>query len=121
MDILIAKLGATGDVVRTTSLLRRFSGNVTWITAAKNIPLLEGVQEIGATLRTIDWEQRSILKGASFDLVVNLEDDTETSSLLASLRTTRVFGAYSNADGRMVYSEDSSKWFDLSLISVHGR
>ena len=35
MNVLIVKLGATGDVVRTTPLLKRFTGPVTWITAAK--------------------------------------------------------------------------------------
>jgi ADP-heptose:LPS heptosyltransferase len=43
MNVLIVKLGATGDVVRTTPLLRRLSGSVTWITAAKNGVFLEGL------------------------------------------------------------------------------
>jgi hypothetical protein len=36
MNVLIMKLGATGDVVRTTTLLHKFPNNVTWITEAKN-------------------------------------------------------------------------------------
>jgi len=55
MNVLIVKLGATGDVVRTTPLLRRFTGTVTWITAAKNLPLLENLRE---GLRCFSWEQR---------------------------------------------------------------
>src|SRR5262245_25926311 len=43
MNILIIKLGATGDVVRTTPLLRRFDGPVSWITAKNNLELLQGV------------------------------------------------------------------------------
>ena len=43
MDVLIVKVAATGDVVRTTPLLRRFSGHVTWVTAAGNGSLLEGI------------------------------------------------------------------------------
>jgi hypothetical protein len=45
MNVLIAKLGATGDVVRTTTLLRRFHGHVSWITEAKNTVLLQGVSD----------------------------------------------------------------------------
>ena len=43
MSVLIIKLGATGDVVRTTPLLRRFDGPVSWVTAENNLPLLEGI------------------------------------------------------------------------------
>ena len=49
MDILIIKLGATGDVVRTTPLLRRLDGNATWITAAKNT-VFRAVQKLRAAL-----------------------------------------------------------------------
>src|SRR5437764_15441887 len=41
MKVLIIKLGATGDVVRTTPLLRQLDGLVSWITAENNLPLLE--------------------------------------------------------------------------------
>jgi heptosyltransferase-2 len=121
MNVLIIKLGATGDVVRTTPLLRRLAGNVTWLTAAKNRALLEGLEKVSADLHVLDWEQRSMLAGQSFDLVINLEDDVETARVLQSVRTQRLFGAYENADGAMSYTKDASKWFDLSLISVHGR
>jgi heptosyltransferase-2 len=121
MNVLIIKLGATGDVVRTTPLLRRLAGNVTWLTAVKNRTLLEGLEKTSADLQVLDWEQRSILAGQSFDLIINLEDDVETARILQSVRTDRVFGAYENADGKMSYTDNASQWFDLSLISVYGR
>lgn len=122
MNTLIVKLGATGDVVRTTPLLRRLGGRVTWVTASKNRPLLDGLEEQSAALRVIEWENRSTLAGNDFDLVINLEDDPETAGILNSIRTTRLFGAYQNAaQHSMSYTEDSSAWFDMSLISRHGR
>jgi len=45
MNVLIIKLGAAGDVVRTTTLLRRLRGRITWLTEEKNTVLLEGVKE----------------------------------------------------------------------------
>jgi hypothetical protein len=39
MSVLIIKLGAAGDVVRTTPLLRRLTGSVSWTTAKNNLPL----------------------------------------------------------------------------------
>ena len=53
MNTLILKLGATGDVVRTTPLLKHLTGEVSWITAAKNVPLLAGLTR---TLRSVSWE-----------------------------------------------------------------
>ena len=121
MNILIVKLGATGDVVRTTPLLRRFTGNVTWVTARKNKALLENFEGRSASLRALEWEDRARLEGESVDLAINLEDDPDTAAILETVRTGRVFGAFANDKGTMCYTPDASKWYDLSLISVHGR
>jgi heptosyltransferase-2 len=121
MNLLIVKLGATGDVVRTTPLLRAFDGQVTWLTSPKNKTLLEELPELRVDLRAITWNERSLLNAESFDLVINLEDDLETAGILRSVRTERIFGAYADEQNHMRYTEDASKWFDLSLISIYGR
>jgi ADP-heptose:LPS heptosyltransferase len=121
MHTLIVKLGATGDVVRTTPLLRRLQGKVDWITAEKNRSLLEGLSGTEGSLRVFSWKERTAVAGNQYDLVISLEDDLETAAVLKSVSYGRLFGAYCNAAGEMKYSEDSRRWFDLSLISVHGR
>ncbi len=121
MKLLIVKLGATGDVVRTTPFLRVFDGQVTWLTSPKNTTLLEGLPELPVDLRPITWNDLPILSREKFDLVINLEDDLKTAGILRSLRTRRIFGAYADEQNRMRYTDDASKWFDLSLISIYGR
>ena len=118
MNILIAKLGATGDVVRTTPLLRRLSGQITWLTAAKNVVLLQGLQE---NLRCLPWEKRELVQNSVYDLVINLEDDLEVGLFLKALSCKQVFGAYVDSNNLLRYTDDSRSWFDLSLISIHGR
>jgi heptosyltransferase II len=118
MNILIIKLGATGDVVRTTPLLRRLSGHVTWLTAAKNTDLLQNEAE---NLYCVSWEQREVIRGTRFDLAVNLEDDFETAQFLNLLRCNQRFGAYLDSNDVLRYTDNSRPWFDLSLISVHGK
>jgi heptosyltransferase II len=118
MNILIIKLGATGDVVRTTPLLRRLNGLVTWITAENNLPLLQGIDR---EVRCFSWENRKHAVNIGYDLVINLEDDQQTSSFLEELKFKRLFGAHLNGDGRLAYTSDSREWFDLSLISAYGR
>lgn len=117
MSVLIIKLGATGDVVRTTPLLRRLNGEVSWITAEKNLPLLQGIER---EVRSVAWEDRKTVTDTMYDLVINLEDDLETSLFLKELRFKQLFGAYSNGD-KLGYTADSRQWFDLSLISTYGR
>ena len=121
MEILIIKLGATGDVVRTTPLLRRINGRFTWVTAAKNRSYVEGLPEIDGRLRVLSWEERNTIYGQAYDLVISLEDDVETAELINHVQAKRIFGAHLDRDGQMTYSRDSHRWFDLSLISTYGR
>src|SRR6266487_2889053 len=118
MNVLIVKLGATGDVVRTTPLLRRLSGSVTWITAAKNGVLLDGLSD---DLRHFSWEARARALDISYDLAINLEDTLEVAQFLKSVRPAEIFGAYIDSNNSLRYTENSRCWFDLSLISSHGR
>ena len=118
MNVLIIKLGATGDVVRTTPLLRRLSGNITWLTDAKNTVLLDGLKN---DLRPYSWEERQKALDGCYDLVINLEDTLDTAQFLRTLRCQEIFGAYLEGNNTLRYTEDSSRWFDLSLISSYGR
>ena len=118
MNSLIIKLGATGDVVRTTPLLRRLRGSVTWITAAKNCALLDGLAE---NLRHFPWEARGRALDIPYDLAINLEDSLNVAHFLKSVRSAEIFGAYADSSDRLCYTENSKRWFDLSLISSYGR
>jgi len=118
MNVLIVKLGATGDVVRTTPLLRRLSGSITWITAAKNAVLLDGLSD---NSRHFSWEARARALDISYDLAINLEDTLEVALFLKTVRPAEIFGAYADSSQRLSYTNNSKCWFDLSLISFHGR
>jgi ADP-heptose:LPS heptosyltransferase len=118
MNTLIIKLGATGDVVRTTPLLDKLGGKITWITAAKNMPLLEGLEK---NPRSLSWEQRNAVVNERYDLVINLEDTLESGQFVQTLKFGRLFGAFLDASGKLIYTDDSRGWFDLSLISRFGK
>jgi heptosyltransferase-2 len=118
MDTLILKLNASGDVVRTTPLLRRLPGRTTWVTAQRNLPLLDGATE---KLRCLPWEQREEATASAYDLVINLEDEPEIAAFARTVKHDRIFGAFLDEEGRVAYTRDSRGWFDLSLISRFGR
>jgi len=118
MNTLILKAGATGDVVRTTPLLGRLSGSVTWITGAKNCVFLDGLAD---NLRHFSWEERPRALDIPYDLAINLEDTLEVALFLKNLRPAEIFGAYADSSRRLRYTDNSKCWFDLSLISSYGR
>jgi hypothetical protein len=118
VNVLIVKLGATGDVVRTTPLLRRLSGQITWLTERKNEVLLEGLT---GNLRCFSWEDREKVLDRHYGLVINLEDTLGVAQLLKSVEYGEIFGAYVDSDGSLRYTENSQRWFDLSLISAFGK
>jgi heptosyltransferase-2 len=118
MRILIVKLGATGDVVRTTTLLHVLNGEISWLTSDLNQVMLQGCQQIS---EIIPWSRRDTLIGRSFDLVINLEDDREPAELARKLAYGDLAGAYLNDLGEVAYTENLNDWFDLSLISRFGR
>jgi len=118
MNVLIIKLGAAGDVVRTTTLLRRLGGQITWLTEAKNTVLLEGVKE---GLKSVCWEQRDQTKCTLYDLVINLEDTQEIGSFLKLLEYKQLFGAYLDSGNSLRYTDDSRPWFDLGILSRYGK
>jgi heptosyltransferase II len=118
MNVLIVKLGATGDVVRSTPLLRRLDGQIAWLTAAKNTVLLENLTD---NLRCFSWEERQQVPHIRYDLIINLEDTLDVGLYLKTFQTTQFFGAYVNSQNNLRYTDDSQRWFDLSLISAYGR
>jgi len=118
MNVLIAKLGATGDVVRTTTLLRSLNGEVTWLTDPKNTVLL---QNLSRDIRCFSWTERDSCRDRSYDLAINLEDTIDVATYLATLDYRRLWGAQLGADNNVVYTEDARCWFDLSVVSRYGR
>ena len=118
MNVLIIKLGATGDVVRTTPLMRRFDGNITWVTAATNTVLLESLQD---NVRSFSWEERGRALDRHYDLAINLEDTLDVTQFLKAVKCGEIFGAYADSDNSLRYTENARRWFDLSLISSYGR
>ncbi|HEX3744903.1 MAG TPA: glycosyltransferase family 9 protein [Bryobacteraceae bacterium] len=117
--ILIIKLGALGDVIRTTPLLRALDGDVTWVTSSLALPLLRNSPAI-ATL--VAKDELRVRPAGKYDLVVNLEDDIESAKLASAAveGDGTIVGPYMNATC-VTYDASSSEWFDMSLSSRHGR
>ncbi len=116
---LIIKTGATGDVIRTTVLLHIIKGEVYWLTALYNASLLPS--EVNRIVYTgLSNPLPEEVFSSDFDLVINLEEDPEIAKLATRLRKRKLVGVFWE-DGQIKYTPDSANWFDMSLISVHGK
>src|SRR5260370_27794196 len=118
MNVLIIKLGALGDVVRTTPLLRVLDAKITWVTSARAAALLRGNPYIEC-LHCFE-ERQDVLMGDKYDLVINLEDDQAAAKLASSFKKASIAGAYMGEHG-ITYTESASGWFDMSLNSRFGK
>ena len=124
MKILIIKLGAMGDVLRMTSILKplkeKYDGaSITWVTKKSSEELLRGNPLIDRIV-LIGEAQKGALKGDAFDLVLSFDDEEEACGLASDVKSKRIIGAYLR-DGKRLYTPDSSEWFDMGLISRHGK
>jgi heptosyltransferase-2 len=117
MRILIVKLGAIGDVLRTTSLLSGLREKyhpeaIDWITSSSGKDILL----YNPLIRQVfTWEERKEL--GPYDLVIGLEDDLEACQLVSRVSSQKVIGAFAE-DGKIAYTP--SAWFDMSAISKYG-
>jgi len=117
-SIAIIKVGALGDVVRTTSLLpalRRVYPDMvlTWITCEAALPLVAGNPDVAeaVTIESDDHRWRS----ARYDWLISLDDDEALCRLASTLKTSRLSGAYWTGTER-AYTDDVEEWFGMGLL-----
>ncbi|MBI4376079.1 MAG: glycosyltransferase family 9 protein [Elusimicrobia bacterium] len=117
MDVLIVKLAALGDVLRTTSLIvplrRRYPDcRIWWATSSAARPLLERHPGIE---RLIEPEELAALP-RRFDLVLSLEERQKTARLAAALCRGSLVGVISQGR-RLGYTPSSGLYYDMSLLN----
>jgi len=118
--ILLVKLGAMGDVLRTTSCLaplkeRYPRSHITWVTRSNAVPLIAGNRWVDRVL-SIEGHYLEYLQTERFDLVLGLEADPLTAAIaaLAHAETKRGFVA----DGRggvIPLNAAAREWWHLGL------
>ncbi len=96
--VLVLKIGALGDVLRTTPILRALGAafsplHVTWVIGEPAAPLLEGHARIDRLL-VPNEETTALLSVQNFDLVLSLDKDSYSTSIATRVRAgeTRGFG-----------------------------
>jgi heptosyltransferase-2 len=118
--IAIVKLGAMGDVLRTTALLADIhaahsGAHITWLTHPASVPLLRNIGEIG---RVVDvTETPALLSALDFDTVYSLDNADEGVAVASVLRSgvKRGFQAGPSGHCEGVYEGGDDTLFELGL------
>ncbi len=118
--ILIIKLAAMGDVLRTTPLLRGLrraypESHITWLTEPKVVPMLRGIPDID---RIMPYGQETVLQlqCESFDRVYCFDKEPKASALAMQVRAGWKTGFGMTEFGTvMPLSRDSEYTFALGI------
>lgn len=112
--ILIIKLGAAGDVIRTTPLLRRLKvafprAEITWLTYSPAcVPSCWVDNTLDFNLANMVW-----LEQQRFDWLINLDKDREAIALVERIAAGKKSGFRMNAFGKCVpmgQAAEEAKW-----------
>jgi ADP-heptose:LPS heptosyltransferase len=122
MRVLIIKLDAVGDVLRTTSILHglkeRYRGSeITWITRQSALPLFENNTLVD---RVIAYESTEAVLHCSveeFDVLINLDAAHESGVLAARVKAKEIFGYGLDARGHVVpFNEEAVGWLEMGAF-----
>lgn len=99
--ILIVKLGALGDVIRTTPLVVKFKElypdcHITWLTLT---PDILPPKDIDVILKP-DAFSIFLIENSTYDIAINLDKEAEACMLLGKVQSTEKYG-YTWKNGKM--------------------
>lgn len=119
--ILIFKIGALGDVLRTTPLLRALEKltsprHVTWLVGEGARPLLDGHPRIDRLL-TPGYETTALLEVEKFDLLLSLDKDAYSTALAMKIDAAERRGFGRDRFGALIPIHPQSRYaYDLGLL-----
>ncbi|MGE0142088.1 MAG: glycosyltransferase family 9 protein [Planctomycetota bacterium] len=131
-EVLILKLAALGDVLRTTSILpglcaREPDTRVTWVTAKEARPLVAEhalVREVVTvdTSDPADFDRVAQRLGQrTFDRLFSFDDEIEVCRLASRVPARHKSGAILDDAARPTYTPDVEEWFGMGLLARDGK
>ncbi|MBI5233227.1 MAG: glycosyltransferase family 9 protein [Deltaproteobacteria bacterium] len=119
--ILIIKLDATGDVLRTTSILHGLkekypSSHITWLTMKESLDLFLQNPYVDTLL---DYSAESFLRLGveAYDLVINLDASPRSAMLAEHARGKEKLGFGYHTRGYVYpFNEEARRWFEMGIF-----
>lgn len=119
-SILIIKLGAAGDVLRTTFLLPALSrkagrgANITWLAAKASLPVLQN-PFISCKLDADSPASAAVLLARTWDGVYCLENSSEAAAFCAAAKARKKYGFTLSSGGAITpLGSAAALWLELA-------
>jgi heptosyltransferase-2 len=118
--ILIIKLGAMGDVLRTTTLLHGLRQKyprsyITWLTEANIAPLLKGTGYVDRLL-TYNFESVMQLRQEHFDIAMCFDKEPKATALINEVKASRKVGFGMSQYGNVIpLNQESVYTYNLGI------
>ena len=119
MNILIIKVGALGDVLRTNFIAQALkekymeqTPKIFWVTDLNAKPFFINNPYVYSLISNNNKER---LKNIKFDLVINLEEDEESCKFASYFKHAKIIGFYYK-DGMVVATPTAQEWFNMSAL-----
>lgn len=119
--VVIVKLDAMGDVLRTTPILyslreQRPRAHVTWITRPDAVPLLEHNELIDRVVPS-GPEATALLAAEQFDVVLGFDAAPQSATLATLARVQERLGFGLNDRGAVVpFNPEAEEWWHMGLF-----
>lgn len=119
--VLVVKLAATGDVLRTTAFLPAIhatwpQAKVTWLTRKSAVGLFDGNLLVDEVLTTDDAVTAARLATETFDVVLCPDADPDAAVLAAMAKGRERRGYVRDAGGRIVpLGPGAARWLTMGL------
>jgi len=120
--ILIIKLDAMGDVLRSTSILRPLknrypASQITWITSVESVDLFKNLPEVDRVLAAQDYHTQSVLEIENFSRMINLDASPKSAGLASRVKCKDWFGYKLGANGQVEYSNEAAgHWLQMGAF-----
>jgi ADP-heptose:LPS heptosyltransferase len=120
--ILIIKLDAVGDVLRTTAILhglreKNANSEITWITRQAALPLFENNRLVDRVLSYESTEAILYATVEEYDVVINLDSAGESAVLASRVKGKEKFGYGLDVRGHVVpFNDEAIPWLEMGAF-----
>lgn len=120
--ILIIKLDAVGDVLRTTCILPGLKekypdSHITWLTKSNAIEIFYNNKLVDRVLFLENFETKFFLEVENFDLVINLDSSPISSAICSSVKGKDKLGFGLDEKGKVYpINPEANEWFEMGAF-----
>lgn len=120
--ILIIKLDAVGDVLRTTAILHGLkakydNSEITWTTRASALPLFENNRLVDRVLAYESTEAMLYFSVEEYDLVINLDTAKDSAVLASRVKAKEKLGYGLDTRGHIFpFNKEAIEWLEMGAF-----